>query len=116
MDDIRLPETPFPFEGREYKLRCNFNVLAEVVEDFGGEMPDIFDKRTRLRVARSFLAAMLNDYADEQGWPERYTPRQLGRKLGGQVAMISVPVMNLVIRAVCEKAPATETEGEHPKN
>ncbi len=112
-EDLRLKETPFSFEGREYKLRCNFNVLADVVEEYGGELPNVFDKRTRLRVARSFLCAMLNDYADEQGWPERFTPRQLGRRLGAQVAMLAGPVMELVLRAVYEKSEDGE---ERPKN
>ena len=113
MDDVRLKETPFRLDGREFKLRCNFNVIADVVEACGGELPNVFDKRTRLKTGREFLAAMLNDYADEQGWPERYTARQLGRKLGGQVAVLMAPVMDLVISALFVKEENAE---EHPKN
>jgi hypothetical protein len=113
MDDVRLKETPFRLDGREYKLRCNFNVIADVVEACGGELPNLFDKRTQLKTGREFLAAMLNDYADEQGWPERYTARQLGRKLGGQVAALLAPVMGLVVSALYAR---DEDGQEHPKN
>ena len=113
MDDVRLKETPFRLDGREYKLRCNFNVIADVVEACGGELPNLFDKRTQLKTGREFLAAMLNDYADEQGWPERYTARQLGRKLGGQVAVLMAPVMDLVVSALFIQDEGGE---EHQKN
>ena len=112
MDDIRLAETDFRLDGRDYKLRCNFNVIADVVEACGGELPNVFDKRTRLKTGREFLAAMLNDYADEQGWPERYTAKPLGRKLGGQVAALMVPVMSLVIRAMYEEGKPTDGEND----
>lgn len=115
MEDVRLKETPFSFEGREYVLRCNFNVIADVVEACGGELPNVFDKRTQLKTGREFLAAMLNDYADEQGWPERYTAKQLGRKLGGQVAVMMGPVMQLVLAALYARDDA-EGGGEHSKN
>lgn len=116
MDDIRLPETDFRLDGRDYKLRANFNVFAEVVEACGGELPNVFDKRTQLKTGREFLAAMLNDYADEQGWPERYTAKQLGRKLGGQVAALMGPVMDLVLRALFEKSKGPEGEEADSKN
>lgn len=115
MDDIRLPETDFRLDGRDYKLRCNFNVIADVVEACGGELPNVFDKRTRLKTGREFLVAMLNDYADEQGWPERYTAKQLGRKLGGQMAVLMGPVMQLVLSALYEQREDADGE-EHQKN
>ena len=115
MDEIRLKETPFSFAGREYRLRCNFNVIADVVEACGGELPNVFDKRTQLETGREFLAAMLNDYADEQGWPEHYTAKQLGRKLGGQMAVLMGPVMQLVLSALYEQREDADGE-EHPKN
>ncbi len=113
--DVRQKEAPFKFRGREYRLRCNFNVLAEVTERNGGELPDIFDKASRLRVVRDYLAAMLNDYADEQGWAERVTPAQLGRELDGGLAAVLSPVIELVLGALY--VPAEEGgEEEHPKN
>lgn len=100
--DIRQKEALFHFRGKEIKLRCNFNVLMDVTEAHGGELPDIFDKASRLRVMREYLAAMINDYADEQGWPDRVTPAELGRELGADVAAMMTAVLGLVLGALYE--------------
>lgn len=81
MQDIRLKTETFEFEGKEYVLRCNMNVLADVQEWFGGEILNALQRKTTLKSCIAFLAAMLNDYADEMGWEERFTPKQVGRKL-----------------------------------
>lgn len=109
-DDIRLKENAFEHAGKRYLLRCNFNVLADVTEEYGGELPDPFDPATQLRVCRSFLAAMVNDYADEQGWPERFTPTELGRELGTDTAILMRAVMPLVVQSVFRRA--TEDPGK----
>lgn len=100
MADIRLRSVPFELEGKTYQLRCNFNVLADVTAEYGGELPDPLDPAVRLTVCRSFLAAMLNDYADEMGWPERYEPKALGRMLGADAAVLLQTVTPLVVSAV----------------
>ena len=101
--DLRQKEAPFQFRGKEYKLRCNFNVLMDVTEMHDGELPDIFDKSSRLRTMRDYLAAMINDYADEMGWPERVTPKELGRELGADVAVMTSVVLGLVLGALYEQ-------------
>ena len=106
--DLRQKEAPFTFRGREYKLRCNFNVLMDVTEMNNGELPDIFDKASRLRTMRDYLAAMINDYADEQGWPERVTPKELGRELGADVAAMMSAVLGLVLGALYTESDAGE--------
>lgn len=108
MSDLRLREQTLELKGKQYKLRCNFNVLADVTEEYGGELPDPFDQATQLKVCRSFLAAMLNDYADEQGWPERWTPKKLGREMPGEAAVLLRLVMPLVIAAVFSRGAAGE--------
>lgn len=95
--DLRLEELPFEFDGRRYILRCNMNVLADVQIAYKGDLTPALNDRGTLRSALEFLSAMMNDYADEQGWfepgvtddsyecaPElakRFTARSLGRKL-----------------------------------
>lgn len=95
--DVRLDSLPFDFEGRHYILRCNMNVLADVQIAYNGDLTPALNDRGTLRSVLEFLAAMMNDYADEQGWfepgtteqgfpcaPElskRFTARSLGRKL-----------------------------------
>ena len=81
MPDIRLKVLPFTLDGRVYLLRCNFNVLADVQAACGGDLLSLLNSPANLATVREFLPAMLNDYADEMGWPERFTARQLGRML-----------------------------------
>ena len=99
MSDIRLEEVPFELDGKTYKLRCNMNVLADVQEAYNGDFTQALSEKNGLKSVLIFLAAMLNDYADEMGWPERYTARQLGRKY----KRFDIPaelVMGVVIRSI----------------
>lgn len=99
MSDIRLEEVPFELNGKTYLLRCNMNVLADVQEACGGNIGDALRSGNTLKSVLLFAAAMLNDYADEQGWPERFTAKQLGRKLGRNMLDPSL-IMGLVTRSL----------------
>lgn len=85
--DLRQKELPFVFEGRTYKLRCNMNVLADVQEASGGRISTSLSGKAGLKNSLMYLAAMMTDYADEQGWinddgmPFMFTWRALGRVL-----------------------------------
>lgn len=85
--DLRQKTLPFVFEGRTYKLRCNMNVLADVQEASGGRISTSLSGKTGLKSSLMYLAAMMTDYADEQGWtsddgmPLAFTWRALGRVL-----------------------------------
>ena len=118
MADLRLETLPFEFEGRRYLLRCNMNVLADVQEMNGGFIDPAFDEKRAQKSVLQFLAAMMNDYADEQGWfdepedgkepvlAEPFTPRGLGRVL----SIFDVPsakILGLVTRAI---TPVRETK------
>lgn len=95
--DIRLKELPFDFDGRKYVLRCNMNVLADVQEAFGGNISAALSAKSPTKGVLAFLAAMLNDYADEHDWPDRYTARQVGRKLPAScLSSVCEDVMSLV--------------------
>lgn len=105
--DVRLKEIPWRFDGRDWVLRCNNNVLAEVQELNGGDLRPILSTKRTMRSVLQLLAAMLNDYADEQryfgadGQLITYTDKQLGRRLSlGAQNAIAPKVMELVIRAV----------------
>lgn len=107
MNDIRLEEVPFDFNGKTYMLRCNMNVLADVQEAYGGQIGEAMSEERPTKSVMEFLAAMLNDYADEMGWPERYTSRDVGRKLSPNAAL-SLDIMGLVTRAI---APPKSVSG-----
>ena len=108
MSGVKIKEIPFELDGKRYKLRCNMNVLADVQEAYDGDFMESLNSRQSMKSVLEFLAAMLNDYADEQGWPERFTAKQLGRKLY-QDEIPGVQIMSLVTEAVLprkrEEAP-----------
>lgn len=108
MSDIRLEEIPFEIDGKTYLLRCNMNVLADVQEVFGGRIIGALKTEKTTRSVLEFLAAMLNDYADEQGWSERWTAKTVGRKLRFSQVPIA-EIMGLVRRALL---PAEDEEEE----
>lgn len=78
--DLRLKSVPYELDGKTYQLRCNMAVLMDVQEAFDGDLTQALSRAHSMRGLLEFLAAMLNDYADEQGWTERWTARQLGRR------------------------------------
>lgn len=123
MRDIRLEEIPFDFDGKTFLLRCNMNVLADVQDAFGGNIGTALSGGNLFRSVLEFLAAMMNDYADEKGWTTRYTARSLGRKLS-QNTLPASEIMGLVTRSIApagddtdEIRPESETvTGEDPGN
>lgn len=128
MADLRLETLPFEHEGRRYLLRCNMNVLADVQEMNGGTISPALEGKRGQKTALQFLAAMMNDYADEQGWfdePEDggepvlakpFTPRGLGRVL----SIFEVPsaqILGLVTRALTPvKTAQDEGDKAEPGN
>lgn len=98
MSSLRLEEVPFELEGKTYMLRCNMAALEEMQEAQGGDFASLLDMpATKSTVI--FLAAMLNVYAEEQGWPERWDVNTLKRKVS--FAMIQdADVLGLVTRGV----------------
>ena len=126
--DLRLESVPFTFEGRTYELRCNMNVLADVQEMNAGRISPAFDGKRGQKTALQFLAAMMNDYADEQGWfdpdpvtgtailAKPFTPRALGRAVGFY-DLPAAQIMGLVTRALTPPTGANnETTGDRPEN
>ena len=100
---IRLEEKPFELEGKRYLLRCNMAVL-ETVEEENGDMEELMKLSIR-NSSLELLAAMLNDYAEEQGWEERWTPKQLKRKISYAMLM-ELDLVGMLFRAL----PPTQTE------
>lgn len=112
--DIRLEQVPFKLNGKTYQLRCNFNVLADIINDFG-KMPDL----NNITIFPRLLAPMLNDYADEQGWDERFTAKELGRLLPTSMFVTKegqeqiLKITELVLHSVyTDTGEAKETEDQ----
>lgn len=99
MSGVRMREIPYELDGKRYRLRCNMNVLADVQEAYDGDFMESLNSKSSMKGILEFFAAMLNDYADEMGWPERFTAKQLGRKLRRE-EIPGVEIMGLVTEAV----------------
>lgn len=115
--DVRLREYPWKFDGREWTLRCNMNVLAELQVLNDGELAAVLSGKRTMTSILQVLAVMLNDDAKERGLEVRYTPRQVGKLLPFRAfRAVSPKVMDLVIRAVeddeAEQEPADEKNAE----
>lgn len=93
---LQLEELPFELDGKTYLLRCNMAVLEAVQEAHGGDFGEVL-RLPSDQSALEFLAAMLNDYAWEQGWPEIWFPDQLKRRVS--LGMLT-QIFRLVSRAV----------------
>lgn len=107
-----MREIPYELDGKRYRLRCNMNVLADVQEAYDGDFMESLNSKTSMKGILEFLAAMLNDYADEMNWPERFTAKQLGRKLRRE-EIPGVEIMALVTEAVLpRKKEETDAEDE----
>lgn len=114
MNDIRLQKEPLEINGKTYLLRCNFNVLADVQEAFGGDFLAAMDDNNSFRAVTEFAAAMCNDYAEEMGWPERFTARQMGRMLPMQEQNIwKMKIARLILSALGGGEPQQD-EGSDP--
>ena len=87
METTKLKTIDYEFEGRVYRLSCNMNVLADVQDEYDGNLLRALNTVHGLKSTLAFLAAMLTDAADtqgitdENGLPLRFTRKQLGRKL-----------------------------------
>lgn len=116
MIDMRLERVPFEFDGHTYQLCCNMNVLADVQDAFGGEIIEALSSKSSVRSLMEFLAAMLNDSADEQGIEVRYTSRQVGRMLApARMGEVKAIVMRLVRKAMSADTELSPEE-DAPKN
>lgn len=111
--DVRLKTESFPFNGKNYPICCNMNVLADVQEAFGGNFMSALKNPASLKTSLVFLAAMLNDCADSNGWPERFTPKEVGRQMActaEDIRRISSVVSTLVTSSVLAGTSAEAEE------
>lgn len=111
--DIRIKTAPFELQGKTYTLCCNMNVLADVQEAFNGDLDRALQRGSSVRSVLEFLAAMLNDSADSNGWPERFTARQLGRIFpAGKNQDLFTMVMDLVASSCASPENGSDEEDE----
>lgn len=127
MGDVRQKTAEYEYAGRIYNLTCNMNVLADVQEEYDGDLMRALRSVTSFKSTLRFLAAMLNDAAEtqdlrgENGKLLRVSARELGRKLTmTQVTDAAQLITRLIMAAMPEREdaekPAQESGGNQPKN
>ncbi len=107
MSSLRLEEKPVEFEGRTYILRCNMAVLDALQEAHGGDFAEVMQLSPQ-QAAPEILAAMLNDYAEDMGWEERWTRRQVAKRVS-YAQMLELDVLGLFTRGL---VPATAQDAQ----
>lgn len=96
MNDLRIKKIPYEYNGKTYQLCCNFNVLADMQEEFGDEFPDF----SQFKTLRFIICSMMNDYADSMGWEETVTPTQVGRCMRATDTKLIADIAELIKEAV----------------
>lgn len=112
---VRLEEQPFEIDGRVYILRCNMAVLDRL-EIAHGSFEAVMQLPPRDGMAE-FLAAMLNDYAEDMGWEQDWTAKRVKKRVSfGE--LLEADILGLVNRAVVPASLAAEQPepGENPGN
>ena len=107
MSSLRLEEKPVEFEGRTYVLRCNMAVLDALQEAHGGDFAEVMQLSPQ-QAAPEIFAAMLNDYAEDMGWEERWTRRQIAKRIS-YAQLLELDVLGLFTRGL---VPATAQDAQ----
>ena len=127
MTDVRQKTAEYEYAGRIYNLTCNMNVLADVQEEYDGDLMRALRSVTsrkatlRFRAARPDGAAETQDLRGEDGKLLRVTARELGRKLTmTQTTDAAQLITKLIMAAMPEREdaekPKQDSGGNQPKN
>lgn len=109
MADIRLKTLDLSLGGRQYSLRCNFAVLADVDYSHGGVQKTL--NAGSFAATLVFLTAMLNDAERRSGSSVRYSKDDVSDLLAeypGSAADLVNGTMDIVLSAVSGKLTAEE--------
>ena len=108
-----LQPKPLPFEygGKTYQLYVNMNVLADLQELHGGVIEPLLSRKRPMKTVFETVAAAMNEYAYDQGWPERFTGRDIGKMMNlKRFGEISEPILEMIFQALFEP------DGAQPEN
>ena len=103
---------PFEYGGKTYQLYVNMNVLADLQELHGGTIEPLLSRQRTMKNVFETVAAAMNEYAYDQGWPERFTGRDVGKMMGESAARI----IDMIFPAVYEPDAARPDEAQPAEN
>lgn len=104
---IRLEEKLFELEGKTYVLRSNMAVL-ETIEDKYGDLDAVMGLTVR-QSSMELLTAMLNDYAEEQCWEERWELKQIRRRVNWAMLQ-ELDLVGMFFRSMHSRHPQPAAE------
>ncbi len=116
MTSLRLEEKSIELNGRTYVLRVNLSVLDRIQVECGGQINDLL-KKSMFDGNAITMAAMLNDYAEDQGWDQDWTARKV-KKTFSAAMMKMLDVTGMFFRAMAPEPPANtpKTEEGEPED
>ena len=93
----------FEHGGKIYQLYVNMNVLADLQELHGGTLDPLLSRKRTMKTVFETVAAAMNEYAYDQGWPERFTAKDIGRIMTPKrFSEVSASVVDMIYQAVYE--------------
>ena len=102
---------PFEYDGKIYQLYVNMNVLADLQELHGGTLDPLLSRTRTMKTVFETVAAAMNEYAYDQGWPERFTAKDIGRIMTPKrFGEVSAAVVDMIYQAVYEPDEAKPEE------
>ena len=88
------------------------NVLADLQELHGGTLEPLLSRKRTMKNILETVAAAMNEYAYDQGWPERFTSRDVGKMMTvKRFGEIADRIIEMIFQAVYE--PDTERPAEN---
>ena len=118
---IQLEEKSIEIGGKKYVLHVNMSVLDRLQEAHGGDINQLMQTSVNEAMAET-MAAMLNDWSEDQGWEENWTVRKV-KKYFSVAMMRDLDVIGMFFRAMSpvkkedgKTAKAEKTEPENSGN
>ena len=106
MTSIKLEEKSIELNGRTYVLRINMSVLDRILQVCDGKVENLL-KKSAYDSMTITMAAMLNDYSEDQGWDQDWTDKKV-KKIFTPAMMNMLDVTGMFFRAM---TPATADSG-----
>ena len=104
---------PFEHGGKTYQLYVNMNVLADLQELHGGTIEPLLSRKRTMKNVFETVAAAMNEYAYDQGWPERFTSRDVGRMMTAKrFGEIADKIVEMIFQAVYEPDAARPDDAQ----
>lgn len=115
MITLRLEEKPIQIGDRTYILRMNMSVLERIQVACDGQINALM-KKSMYDGNAITVAAMLNDYAEDQHWDQDWTDKKV-KKLFTPAVMKMLDVSGMFFRAIApeKEEDAAQSTADGPK-